>query len=315
MSNKDLTDEEIMNLVQEEHDNHEILEEASCEISLDSGDTTDGTARYLKLIGKFDLLDHAQEIELGEKMAHGDDEAKEMLINCNLRLVVSIAKKYKNRGLSLDDLIEEGNIGLMKAVDKYDYTLGFKFSTYATWWIRQAITRALADQSRTIRLPVHVTDILGKADSFIRQYTSTYGTEPSIEEIAEHVGETPKKLQELMDANQTPTSLDKFVGEDGDSTLGDFIESELAVDTRKTHAREFFREEMIRCIWESTKLNENEKKVIILRFGLDDGREKTLEETGKKLHLTRERIRQIQDKAIQKLKKDKSVKCLDGLLD
>ena len=272
----------------------------------------DSVKMYLKEIGKIELLNADQEREIAQKMADGDEEAKEMLINSNLRLVVSIAKKYMNRGLSLLDLIQEGNIGLIKAVDKFDYTKGFKFSTYATWWIRQAITRAIADQARTIRIPVHMVETINKLTRVQRQLVQDLGREPTTEELAKEMGMEPAKIREIQKISQDPISIDKPVGEEEDSHLVDFISNDELAAPEEEVARILLKEDLIKAL---NSLTERERKVIELRFGLKDGIPMTLEQVGKKLGVTRERIRQIEAKAIRKLSRASSSKKLEGYTD
>ena len=272
----------------------------------------DSVKMYLKEIGKIELLNAEQEREIAQKMADGDEEAKEMLINSNLRLVVSIAKKYMNRGLSLLDLIQEGNIGLIKAVDKFDYTKGFKFSTYATWWIRQAITRAIADQARTIRIPVHMVETINKLTRVQRQLVQDLGREPTTEELAKEMGMEPAKIREIQKISQDPISIDKPVGEEEDSHLVDFISNDELAAPEEEVARILLKEDLIKAL---NSLTERERKVIELRFGLKDGIPMTLEQVGKKLGVTRERIRQIEAKAIRKLSRASSSKKLEGYTD
>ncbi len=272
----------------------------------------DSVKMYLKEIGKIELLNADQEREIAQKMADGDEEAKEMLINSNLRLVVSIAKKYMNRGLSLLDLIQEGNIGLIKAVDKFDYTKGFKFSTYATWWIRQAITRAIADQARTIRIPVHMVETINKLTRVQRQLVQDLGREPTTEELAKEMSMEPAKIREIQKISQDPISIDKPVGEEEDSHLVDFISNDELAAPEEEVARILLKEDLIKAL---NSLTERERKVIELRFGLKDGIPMTLEQVGKKLGVTRERIRQIEAKAIRKLSRASSSKKLEGYTD
>ena len=272
----------------------------------------DSVKMYLKEIGKIELLNADQEREIAQRMADGDEEAKEMLINSNLRLVVSIAKKYMNRGLSLLDLIQEGNIGLIKAVDKFDYTKGFKFSTYATWWIRQAITRAIADQARTIRIPVHMVETINKLTRVQRQLVQDLGREPTTEELAKEMGMEPSKIREIQKISQDPISIDKPVGEEEDSHLVDFISNDELAAPEEEVARILLKEDLIKAL---NSLTERERKVIELRFGLKDGIPMTLEQVGKKLGVTRERIRQIEAKAIRKLSRASSSKKLEGYTD
>ena len=272
----------------------------------------DSVKMYLKEIGKIELLNADQEREIAQRMADGDEDAKEMLINSNLRLVVSIAKKYMNRGLSLLDLIQEGNIGLIKAVDKFDYTKGFKFSTYATWWIRQAITRAIADQARTIRIPVHMVETINKLTRVQRQLVQDLGREPTTEELAQEMGMEPAKIREIQKISQDPISIDKPVGEEEDSHLVDFISNDELAAPEEEVARILLKEDLIKAL---NSLTERERKVIELRFGLKDGIPMTLEQVGKKLGVTRERIRQIEAKAIRKLSRASSSKKLEGYTD
>ncbi len=272
----------------------------------------DSVKMYLKEIGKIELLNAEQERDIAQRMADGDEEAKEMLINSNLRLVVSIAKKYMNRGLSLLDLIQEGNLGLIKAVDKFDYTKGFKFSTYATWWIRQAITRAIADQARTIRIPVHMVETINKLTRVQRQLVQDLGREPTTEELAKEMGMEPAKIREIQKISQDPISIDKPVGEEEDSHLVDFISNDELAAPEEEVARILLKEDLIKAL---NSLTERERKVIELRFGLKDGIPMTLEQVGKKLGVTRERIRQIEAKAIRKLSRASSSKKLEGYTD
>ena len=277
----------------------------------DSNGVDDSVKMYLKEIGKIDLLEPEEERIIAQKMAEGDEDAKETLINSNLRLVVSIAKKYMNRGLSLLDLIQEGNIGLIKAVDKFDYTKGFKFSTYATWWIRQAITRAIADQARTIRIPVHMVETINKLTRIQRQLVQDLGREPTTEELAEAMGMEPAKIREIQKISQDPISIDKPVGEEEDSHLVDFISNDELAAPEEEVARNLLKEDLIKALG---TLTERERKVIELRFGLKDGVPMTLEQVGKKLGVTRERIRQIEAKAIRKLSRASSSKKLEGYI-
>ena len=272
----------------------------------------DSVKMYLKEIGKIELLNADQEREIAQRMADGDEDAKEMLINSNLRLAVSIAKKYMNRGLSLLDLIQEGNIGLIKAVDKFDYTKGFKFSTYATWWIRQAITRAIADQARTIRIPVHMVETINKLTRVQRQLVQDLGREPTTEELAKEMGMEVAKIREIQKISQDPISIDKPVGEEEDSHLVDFISNDELAAPEEEVARILLKEDLIQAL---NGLTDRERRVIELRFGLKDGVPMTLEQVGKKLGVTRERIRQIEAKAIRKLNRSPKSKKLEGYSD
>ena len=268
----------------------------------------DPVKMYLKEIGRVDLLTHEQEIELAKRILEGDEQAKKELAAANLRLVVSIAKRYVGRGMLFLDLIQEGNMGLIKSVEKFDYTKGFKFSTYATWWIRQAITRAIADQARTIRIPVHMVETINKLTRIQRQLVQELGREPTAEEIAEKMdGMTPAKVREIQ-----KISLETPIGEEDDSHLGDFIEDEGAMSPDDYASNELLKDELNEVLLE---LTDREEKVLRLRFGLDDGRTRTLEEVGKEFNVTRERIRQIEAKALRKLKHPSRSKRLKDFLD
>ena len=273
----------------------------------------DPVKMYLKEIGRVELLSHDEEIVLAKLILEGDEEAKKKLAAANLRLVVSIAKRYVGRGMLFLDLIQEGNMGLIKAVEKFDYTKGFKFSTYATWWIRQAITRAIADQARTIRIPVHMVETINKLTRVQRQLIQELGREPTAEEISEKMdGMTPDKVREIQKISLEPVSLETPIGEEDDSHLGDFIEDEGAMSPDDYAANELLKDELNEVLLE---LTDREEKVLRLRFGLDDGRTRTLEEVGKEFNVTRERIRQIEAKALRKLKHPSRSKRLKDFLD
>ena len=273
----------------------------------------DPVKMYLKEIGRVELLSHDEEIDLAKRILVGDEEAKKKLAAANLRLVVSIAKRYVGRGMLFLDLIQEGNMGLIKAAEKFDYTKGFKFSTYATWWIRQAITRAIADQARTIRIPVHMVETINKLTRVQRQLIQELGREPSAEEISEKMdGMTPEKVREIQKISLEPVSLETPIGEEDDSHLGDFIEDEGAMSPDDYAANELLKDELNEVLLE---LTDREEKVLRLRFGLDDGRTRTLEEVGKEFNVTRERIRQIEAKALRKLKHPSRSKRLKDFLD
>ncbi len=291
-----------------EKDEPLILDDA--EITKDIN-INDPVRMYLKEIGKISLLSPEQELDLSKKAAVGDEMAKNILAESNLRLVVSIAKRYVGRGLLFLDLIQEGNIGLMKAVDKFDYDKGFKFSTYATWWIRQAITRALADQARTIRVPVHMVETINKMARIQRQLTLELNREPSEEEVAKKMGISVEKVREVIKISQDPVSLETPIGEEDDSHLGDFVKDVNAMTPEEYATNEILKEE-IKAVLET--LQEREQEVLELRFGLVDGTSHTLEEVGKKFNVTRERIRQIEAKALRKLRHPSRAKKLKDFL-
>ena len=259
----------------------------------------DPVRMYLKEIGKVPLLSAEEEIELAKRMEEGDEEAKKKLAEANLRLVVSIAKRYVGRGMLFLDLIQEGNLGLIKAVEKFDYRKGYKFSTYATWWIRQAITRAIADQARTIRIPVHMVETINKLIRVSRQLLQELGREPLPEEIAEEMDIPVERVREILKISQEPVSLETPIGEEEDSHLGDFIQDENVPVPAEAAAFTLLKEQLVEVLG---TLTEREQKVLRLRFGLDDGRARTLEEVGKEFNVTRERIRQIEAKALRKLR-------------
>ena len=290
------------------------IEIEEIDLSLPKGISIDDPVRmYLKEIGKIPLLKPHEEVELARRMNEGDELAKQRLVEANLRLVVSIAKRYVGRGMLFLDLIQEGNLGLIKAVEKFDYVKGFKFSTYATWWIRQAITRAIADQARTIRIPVHMVETINKLTRVQRQLIQELGREPTAEEISEKMdGMTADKVREIQKISLEPVSLETPIGEEDDSHLGDFIEDEGAMSPDDYAANELLKDELNEVLLE---LTDREEKVLRLRFGLDDGRTRTLEEVGKEFNVTRERIRQIEAKALRKLKHPSRSKRLKDFLD
>ena len=272
----------------------------------------DPVRMYLKEIGRVPLLSADEEIELAKRIEQGDEEAKRRLAEANLRLVVSIAKRYVGRGMLFLDLIQEGNMGLIKAVEKFDYQKGYKFSTYATWWIRQAITRAIADQARTIRIPVHMVETINKLIRISRQLLQELGREPSAEEIAQEMDMSPEKVREIQKIAQEPVSLETPIGEEDDSHLGDFIEDQEALAPADAAAYELLKEQLEDVL---DTLTEREENVLRLRFGLDDGRTRTLEEVGKVFGVTRERIRQIEAKALRKLRHPSRSKRLKDFLE
>lgn len=263
------------------------------------GTTDDSVKMYLKDIGQVPLLSTEEEKELARRMQEGDTAARDKLSEANLRLVVSIAKKYSGKGMQFLDLIQEGNLGLMKAVEKFDYTKGFKFSTYATWWIKQSITRAIADQARTIRIPVHMVETINKTNRLQRQLLQVLGREPTPAEIAEKMGVSVEKVIEIQKIAQDPVSLEKPIGEEEDSHLGDFIEDNTSASPAEKAESRMLREQLLQVL---STLTPREQEVLRMRYGIDDARAKTLEEVGKEFNVTRERIRQIEAKALRKLR-------------
>ena len=292
------------------------LPEVDDDADLDIGDditlsimSDDPVKIYLKEIGNYPLLSMEEEVELAKKIAQGDQDASDRLTESNLRLVVSIAKKYVGRGLSFLDLIQEGNLGLIKAVDKFHYTKGYKFSTYATWWIRQAITRSIADQSRTIRIPVHMSEVINKAYRVSRSLLQELGREPTEEEIAAEMNLPVEKVREIMKISADPISLDTPIGEEDDSHLGDFIKDDTIMGPEEAATYTMLQDQIKKLL---TTLSEREQRVLVLRFGLLDGRTRTLEEVGKEFNVTRERIRQIEAKALRKLRHPNRARMLRG---
>jgi len=300
-------EEESANL---EDEVKELLERESPEVH-DASNVRDPIKMYLREIGKIPLLTPRQERELARRAQMGDKKAREKLIVSNLRLVVSIAKRYMGRGLSFLDLIQEGNIGLLKAVEKFDWRKGYKFSTYATWWIRQAITRAIADQARTIRIPVHMVETINKVNKLRREYYQKYGEEPSIEELAKMIGKPPEKVKEILEASKETISLESPIGEDEDSSIEDFVADESIPSPKKEAMRMLMREELEKVL---KTLSPREAMVLRMRYGLLDGKPKTLEEVGQYFNVTRERIRQIEVKALRKLRHPSRSKYLKSLL-
>ena len=307
-------DDEALPALEELQEIEEVTEEeiADTDALVDTFSTDDPVRMYLKEIGKVPLLTPEEEQELARRMADGDEEAKRRMAEANLRLVVSIAKRYVGRGMLFLDLIQEGNLGLIKAVDKFDYTKGYKFSTYATWWIRQAITRAIADQARTIRIPVHMVETINKVIRVSRQLLQELGHDPSAEEIAEEMGMPVDKVRDILKIAQEPVSLETPIGEEADSHLGDFIPDEDASEPSEAASFSLLREQLMTVL---DTLTPREKKVLELRFGIVDGRTRTLEEVGKEFNVTRERIRQIEAKALRKLRHPSRSKKLRDFLN
>ena len=303
----DIPDEELLLSDEDEVDMENL------DLSIPDGISIEDPVRmYLKEIGKVPLLSAEEEIELAKRMENGDQEAKKRLAEANLRLVVSIAKRYVGRGMLFLDLTQEGNLGLIKAVEKFDYRKGYKFSTYATWWIRQAITRAIADQARTIRIPVHMVETINKLIRVNRQLLQELGREPTPEEISEEMGMPVDRVREILKISQEPVSLETPIGEEEDSHLGDFIQDDNVPVPAEAASFTLLREQLVEVLG---TLTEREQRVLRLRFGIDDGRPRTLEEVGREFNVTRERIRQIEAKALRKLRHPSRSKVLKDYLD
>lgn len=296
-------------ILMSEHQEIELISDVDV---LEGVSTEDPVRMYLKEIGNVPLLTGEEEIELAKRVEQGDEEAKKKLTEANLRLVVSIAKKYVGRGMPFLDLIQEGNMGLMKAVDKFDYTKGYKFSTYATWWIRQAITRGIADTGRTIRVPVHMVETINKTLRMTRTLLQELGREPTPEEVADRLGVPVSRVREVLKISRDPVSLDTPIGEEDDSHLGDFIEDDTALSPADSAAFSMLKAELETAL---ESLTDRERQVVTLRFGLKDGRARTLEEVGKEFNVTRERIRQIEAKALRKLRHPSRSKRLKDFLN
>lgn len=308
-----LDDEKVEKKILESKEENDKEDASKEDLSVPKGVSVDDPVRmYLKEIGKIPLLTGEEEVSIAKRMEAGDDTAKQELAEANLRLVVSIAKRYVGRGMSFLDLIQEGNLGLMKAVEKFDYTKGFKFSTYATWWIRQAITRAIADQARTIRIPVHMVETINKLVRVQRQLVQELGRDPIPEEIAREMNLDVEKVREIQKIAQEPVSLETPIGEEEDSHLGDFIPDEEILSPSDAATFTMLKEQLDEVL---ESLTEREKKVLTLRFGLNDGRARTLEEVGKEFDVTRERIRQIEAKALRKLRHPSRSKKLKDFLE
>ena len=309
-----IDDDELLPALDELEEIDEVTEEeiAEADSMVDSYSTDDPVRMYLKEIGKVSLLTQEEEIELAVRMSQGDEEAKRRMAGANLRLVVSIAKRYVGRGMLFLDLIQEGNLGLIKAVEKFDYTKGYKFSTYATWWIRQAITRAIADQARTIRIPVHMVETINKVIRVSRQLLQELGHDPSAEEIAAEMNIPVEKVRDILKIAQEPVSLETPIGEEEDSHLGDFIPDEDASEPSEAASFSLLKEQLMSVL---ATLTPREEKVLRLRFGIEDGRTRTLEEVGKEFNVTRERIRQIEAKALRKLRHPSRSKKLRDFLN
>jgi RNA polymerase primary sigma factor len=302
-------DEPDDDILLELEDDVDVIAEAEDLSNMTSTISDDPVKQYLKEIGSYPLLSVAEEIELAKKIEHGDSMAKQILAESNLRLVVSIAKRYVGRGLSFLDLIQEGNLGLIKAVDKFDYNKGYKFSTYATWWIRQAITRSIADQSRTIRIPVHMSEVINKTYRVSRNLLQELGREPSEQELADAMNLPIEKVREILKVSADPISLDTPIGEEDDSHLGDFIKDDTIMGPEDAASYAVLQDQIGKLL---DTLTDREQRVLILRFGLQDGRSRTLEEVGKEFNVTRERIRQIEAKALRKLRHPSRARMLKG---
>ena len=308
-----ITDDDVDDEMLLDVDDEDEIEVEKIDLSVPDGVSIEDPVRmYLKEIGKVPLLSAEEEIELAKRMELGDQEAKKRLAEANLRLVVSIAKRYVGRGMLFLDLIQEGNLGLIKAVEKFDYRKGYKFSTYATWWIRQAITRAIADQARTIRIPVHMVETINKLIRVSRQLLQELGREPTPEEIAAEMNMPVERVREILKISQEPVSLETPIGEEEDSHLGDFIQDDNVPVPADAAAFTLLKEQLEEVLG---TLTEREQKVLTLRFGLEDGRARTLEEVGKEFHVTRERIRQIEAKALRKLRHPSRSRKLKDYLD
>ena len=309
----DLLNEQEIDIINSGEEETTVNEDSNNDLDISSASGIEDPVRmYLKEIGKVSLLSAEEEVELARRMEAGDEEAKKKLVEANLRLVVSIAKKYMGRGLLFLDLIQEGNMGLMKAVEKFDYSKGYKFSTYATWWIRQAITRSIADQARTIRIPVHMVETINKVIRISRQLLQEKGKEPSAKEIAAQLDITPEKVREIMKISQEPISLETPIGGEEDSHLSDFIEDEDSPAPASAASYLLLKEQLDNVL---NTLTDREKRVLKLRFGIEDGRPRTLEQVGKEFDVTRERIRQIEAKALRKLRHPSRSKKLKDYLD
>ena len=301
------SDTELLNMEEQIPEDLSAMDE-----SVEEAATTDPVRMYLKEIGKIPLLSAEEELELARKISEGDEEAKKRMVEANLRLVVSVAKHYLGRGMQLLDLIQEGNMGLLKAVEKFDYTKGYKFSTYATWWIRQSITRAVADQARTIRIPVHMVETINRVSRASRALVQQLGREPTLSEISTELGVSEDKIAEVMKIAQDPVSLETPVGEEDDSHLGDFISDDEATEPAESASYNMLRQQLGEVM---QTLSPRECKVLRLRFGLEDGRAHTLEEVGKEFDVTRERVRQIEAKALRKLRHPSRSKILKDFLN